>query len=87
MVKKSPLQTIKTNPWALIKLIKVLILTTISQPIIKYKYRESLSNFPVKKSLKSVPANIIKIMIENISRPEWSYNVIKHTGAYEPAIR
>jgi hypothetical protein len=58
-----------------------LISTTINQPIVKYSKREMILNLPVKKSFFNVPiidkvSTTIKILI-----PEYSYSVIKHTGA------
>ena len=87
MVYKSPLTITNKSPRKLIKFISSSILITISHPIKRYKYRESFSNFPVKKILNKVPNSISKIIIKNISIPEWSLRVIKQTGAYDPAIK
>tara|TARA_B100001063_G_scaffold211124_1_gene209226 strand:+ start:169 stop:393 length:225 start_codon:yes stop_codon:yes gene_type:complete len=58
-----------------------LISTTINQPITKYSKREMILNLPVKKSFFIVPTIDKVSTARKILIPEYSYNVIKHTGA------
>ena len=58
-----------------------LISTTINQPITKYSKREMILNLPVKKSFFIVPTIDKVSTARKILIPEYSYSVIKHTGA------
>ena len=77
----------KVLAFEFIKPNKVSTSININHPRKRYNSKDDLLNLFLLKILKIVPKiDRAKTPIK-IGIPEYSYRVIKHTGAYEPAIK